>query len=54
VQITNTDNGKSVTVVVADDCPTCKNANSVDLSTGAFQQIGDESTGVLNIKWKFV
>jgi expansin (peptidoglycan-binding protein) len=54
VRITNTENGKSVTVIVADECPTCKNANSVDLSTGAYDQIGDESKGVLPIVWEFV
>jgi rare lipoprotein A (peptidoglycan hydrolase) len=54
VFITNTANGKSVTVLVADECPTCNNAESIDLSTGAFNQIGDESTGLLSIEWKFV
>lgn len=54
VQITNTATGKSVTVVVADECPTCENANSIDLATGAFKMIGDASEGVLPIEWKFV
>jgi expansin (peptidoglycan-binding protein) len=54
VHITNTANGKSVTVVVADECPTCENANSIDLSTGAFNMIGAASTGVLPIEWEFV
>jgi len=54
VFITNTANGKSVTVLVADECPTCNNAESIDLSTGAFNQIGDASTGLLSIEWKFV
>jgi expansin (peptidoglycan-binding protein) len=47
VQITNTDNGKTVTVTIADDCPTCDNSNSIDLSVGAFEAIGDLSTGLL-------
>ena len=54
VEIINTDNGKSVIVTIADDCPTCLNSNSIDLSTGAFNQIGDESTGQLPIKWRFL
>jgi rare lipoprotein A (peptidoglycan hydrolase) len=45
VEITNTQNGKSVTVIVADDCPTCDNANSIDLSLGAFQHLADLSVG---------
>lgn len=51
VTITNTDNGKSVTVTVADECPTCDNSNSIDLSTGAFDQIADESSGIVPISW---
>jgi len=54
VRITNTANHKTVTVAVADECPTCSNPNSVDLSTGAFNTIGDPSTGVLSIEWEFV
>jgi hypothetical protein len=53
VTITNTANGKTVTVTVADDCPTCSNANSIDLSKAAFDQIGSESDGVLPISWYF-
>ena len=51
VTITNTDNGKSVTVTIADECPTCTNGNSIDLSTGAFDQIADESSGIVPISW---
>jgi expansin (peptidoglycan-binding protein) len=54
VQITNTANGKTVTVTVADECPTCNNANSIDLSHGAFGMIADYSQGEVPISWKFV
>lgn len=54
VEITNTANGKTVTATVADTCPGCKNNNSLDLSRAAFDAIGDEATGVLNIAWKFL
>jgi len=54
VHITNTANKKSVTATIADACPTCDNSNSIDLSTGTFKTIGDESAGVLNIEWFFV
>ncbi|KAF8238623.1 barwin-like endoglucanase [Tricholoma matsutake] len=47
VLITNTANGKKVNVTVADDCPTCINSNSIDLSEGAFTQIGDLFQGQL-------
>jgi len=54
VHITNTSNQKSVTVTIADDCPTCKNSNSIDLSVGAFKQIATEAEGEVEIVWSFV
>ncbi|KAF8559786.1 barwin-like endoglucanase [Imleria badia] len=46
VQITNTDTGATVTVTVADDCPTCNNANSIDLSVAAFQALSGNNLGL--------
>jgi hypothetical protein len=54
VRITNTQNDKTVTVTVADDCPTCINSNSIDLSQTAFEHIADPSQGEVPIKWQFV
>lgn len=54
VLITNTQNGKSVTVTVRDECPTCNNANSIDLSHGAFGMIATYDQGQVPIKWEFV
>ncbi|KAE9401510.1 barwin-like endoglucanase [Gymnopus androsaceus JB14] len=51
VTIWNTANWKSVTATIADECPTCINSESIDMSVGAFQQIGDLSTGQLDIVW---
>lgn len=45
VQITNTKNGKTVTVTIADACPTCGGPNDIDLSQGAFDQIATEEEG---------
>jgi expansin (peptidoglycan-binding protein) len=47
VKITNTDNGNTVTVTIADDCPTCDNSNSIDLSVAAFEALGSLSEGLL-------
>jgi hypothetical protein len=53
VHITNTQNGKSVTVTVADAC-TCENSNSIDLSQGTFNSIAqDASQGEVPISWSF-
>ncbi|CAE6448943.1 unnamed protein product [Rhizoctonia solani] len=53
VVITNTKNGKSVTAIVADACPTCENENCLDLSHGAFFQIATEEEGMVPITWHF-
>ncbi|TFY76322.1 hypothetical protein EWM64_g7691, partial [Hericium alpestre] len=53
VKITNTQNKKTVTATVADDCPTCKNSNSIDLSKGTFIEIADFATGMVPIEWEF-
>ncbi|KDR71159.1 hypothetical protein GALMADRAFT_75279 [Galerina marginata CBS 339.88] len=45
VIITNTRNQKSVTVTIADGCPTCANVNSIDLTSGAFQEIATLDEG---------
>ncbi|BGP13810.1 hypothetical protein JCM10213_006357 [Rhodosporidiobolus nylandii] len=52
VQITNNANGKTVTATVQDTCPGCS-YGSLDLSVGAFNAIGEESSGVLPISWTF-
>jgi len=54
VRITNTLNGKSVVCTIADDCPTCMNHNSIDLSVGAFTQIATEAQGEVSIEWVFI
>ncbi|CAE6471557.1 hypothetical protein ACGC1H_005312 [Rhizoctonia solani] len=54
VKVTNTKNGKSVTCVVADACPTCNNGNSLDLSRGAFQEIATLDDGLVPITYTIV
>lgn len=54
VLIKNTNNGKTVNVTVADDCPTCENENSIDLSMGAFTQIATEEEGEVPIEWSYL
>lgn len=53
VVITNTKTQATVTVTIEDDCPTCKNGNSIDLSVGAFTQIGTQEEGEVDIVWHF-
>jgi hypothetical protein len=54
VRLTNTKNNKSVTVTIADACPTCNNNNSIDLSEGAFKQIATLDEGLVPIEWSFL
>jgi hypothetical protein len=48
--------GNTITVTVADECPTCDNANSIDLSKGAFGQLTNQglNLGQVPISWDFV
>ena len=41
---------QSVTVMIADACPTCVNSNSIDLSMLAFQQIASLPEGMVPSK----
>lgn len=43
-------NGKTIEATIQDTCPTCS-YGSLDLSTGAFNQLADESTGEIPITW---
>ncbi|WAR56288.1 hypothetical protein PtB15_7B134 [Puccinia triticina] len=54
VMIMNTANGKSVTAKVQDMCPGCPSPTSLDMSTGAYNAIGAQETGVLPIQWGFI
>jgi len=54
VKITNTNNNKSVVATIADDCPSCTNGNSIDLSQGTFQQIATLDEGEVPIDWVFL
>jgi len=54
VEIVNLNNNKSVVVSIQDNCPTCVNAESIDLSVGAFLHLDVLATGQIPIKWKYV
>jgi hypothetical protein len=54
VLITNPANKKSVTVTIADACPTCRNGNSIDLSEAAFKKIATLDQGMVGINWTFL
>lgn len=54
VLIRNKENGKSVIAKVQDMCPGCPTSHSLDLSTGAYDAIGAQATGVLPIEWGFI
>jgi len=55
VAITNDLTKKTVNVLVADECPTCDNSMSIDLSKGAFHALGGTTEeGEFPISWKFI
>ncbi|KAE8213028.1 hypothetical protein CF319_g218 [Tilletia indica] len=47
------DGHPDVYATVADTCPGCA-TGSIDLSTGAFDQIGAEAEGRIQVHWDFV
>ncbi|KAG8895220.1 hypothetical protein FRB99_000706 [Tulasnella sp. 403] len=55
VTITNLENKKKVTIIIADACPSCPNEDSIDLSRGAFSALtdGDFDKGEVHISWHF-
>jgi hypothetical protein len=53
IEIINNANGKKVSATVADECPTCDNANSVDMSLACFEALADLNVGLLDITWQF-
>jgi len=53
ITITNTQNQQTVTAAIADKCAAC-DAQSLDLSEGAFQTIGSEAQGRVPISWTVV
>ncbi|KAL8281462.1 hypothetical protein RQP46_006146 [Phenoliferia psychrophenolica] len=53
ITITRTDTGQSVTATVADECPTCENGTSLDLSEGAFNKIATVAEGMVPMSWHF-
>ena len=52
VEIKNTKNGKSIKAKVVDECPGCA-SESLDLSPGAFSNLGNKEDGVLPITWSY-
>ncbi len=53
VSVQVTYNGTTITVPVTDRCASC-DANHIDLSQPAFQQLASTDAGVINVTWQFV
>ncbi|KAJ6502493.1 RlpA-like double-psi beta-barrel-protein domain-containing protein-containing protein [Mycena sanguinolenta] len=53
IQICDLTNNKCVNGIVADECPSCNNPESVDMSRGMFQQLASLGVGEFKIKWTF-
>ncbi|KAJ7449868.1 RlpA-like double-psi beta-barrel-protein domain-containing protein-containing protein [Mycena latifolia] len=54
IKVINTVNGKSVQGTVADECPTCDNVYSVDMSVAMFEQLDALSVGEFAIQWELL
>lgn len=53
ILVTRVDTGGSMTVTVADECPTCEGTGYVDFSVAAYTSLGTESEGMYEISWYF-
>nr|BAH80468.1 hypothetical protein [Lentinula edodes] len=51
--VTITGLGKTMQATVADDCPTCDNENSLDMSVALFQSFTSLDVGEFDISWSF-
>lgn len=49
----STDQGKSVTVQIKDECPTCDKRH-LDLTRGAFNVLASEDVGLMDVTWSWV
>ncbi|KAJ7709847.1 hypothetical protein B0H17DRAFT_1190999 [Mycena rosella] len=54
IRIINLQNNKSVDGVVADECPSCTNIQSVDMSVSMFEALAALTVGEFSIKWEFL
>lgn len=54
IRLTRTSTGQSITATVADECPTCINDQSLDLSVAAFNALASPDVGMFDITWQFV
>jgi len=54
IELVNTNNGKSVTAIVKDVCPTCDGSESQDLSVGVIRALDPNylNDGMIPIKWR--
>jgi len=53
ITITDTSTGMTTTGTVADECPSCNGAGSIDLSQGLFEVFAADSAGTFPVTWSF-
>jgi len=52
--VSDTSNGKSITVMITDGCPSCTSSNQLDLAPGAWNSLTNNAApGIANISWHF-
>ncbi|KAI0359479.1 barwin-like endoglucanase [Trametes cingulata] len=55
IAVTNTGNGRSAVLTIADACTTCPGINDMDLSEGAFLFLaGSLDDGLIPVSWEFI
>ncbi|KZP33430.1 hypothetical protein FIBSPDRAFT_847345 [Athelia psychrophila] len=54
IYVENTSTHQSVYAKILDECESCTGSDRIDLSPSAFTEIGEMSTGVLDVVWHFM
>ncbi|GAA5838990.1 hypothetical protein JCM9279_002559 [Rhodotorula babjevae] len=54
IRLTRSDNGESIEVEVADQCPSCVEEGYVDLSEGVYDKLGTRDEGWFDMSWYFI
>jgi len=54
IRVMSDSNPTGVELAIVDTCPGCAGAYDLDLSPAAFDQLGQEAAGVIQITWVFV
>ncbi|KAF3924316.1 hypothetical protein ABW21_db0208230 [Orbilia brochopaga] len=54
IRVKSAANPTGITVKIVDTCPGCAGVDDLDLTPAAFDQLGDQAAGVIDITWDYI